>query len=449
MNPRTRRILWIAGTVLVVSVLAYLLLNMTGPERIAYQRPAPRGSGGGTVDAIYLVSSDQDEVTIGKSANVSLSEAEMDVNVGATLTRQPPGARPVNSTWLMTAEETSPTPTLLNGEEVDEATLKAGDVITVGGADAVFEGSRTGLEGFVDWWESGTITHLFFSPAVIVQAFPVVLKAFPISLVMVIVSFAFAIPFGLALAFMKMAKSRWLRTPATIYIDVIRGTPIFLQILLVFFGLPLMPFYQQLVEWFPQLNEAGLFGVSNTLWLRAIVVLSFNSAAYMAEIFRGGIQSISKGQMEAARSLGMTTAKSMTYVIIPQTVRRILPTMMSEFILLFKDTSLFAAVGMPEMIMRSREVASTTLNVSPYVLAAGFYLVITIPLGRLVQSLENRLARSEGGGAATFEKSTKDNLDAVAAQKAAAQAAAEQRLKDEAPVESYELRRNIGGDDRE
>ena len=153
--------------------------------------------------------------------------------------------------------------------------------------------------------------------------------------------------------------------------------------------------------------------------------------------------------MEAARSLGMTTALAMTYVIIPQTVRRILPTMMSEFILLFKDTSLFAAVGMPEMIMRSREVASTTLNVSPYVLAAGFYLVITIPLGRLVQSLENRLARSEGGGAATFEKSTNDNLDAAAAKKAAAAAAAEQRLKEEAAFRAIEPERGIGGDDRE
>ena len=144
----------------------------------------------------------------------------------------------------------------------------------------------------------------------------------------------------------------------------------------------------------------------------------------MAEIFRGGIQSISKGQTEAARSLGMTTPQAMTYVIIPQTVRRILPTMMSEFILLYKDTALFAAVGMPEMIMRSREVASTTLNVSAYVLAAGFYLVITIPLGRLVQALENRLARSEGGGLATFEKAEEDNLEAAAAKKAAAEAAA-------------------------
>ena len=416
MSPRQRKMLWYTALIAVLAALVYLLLNMTGPERILYERPAARGTSG-VVDAIYLIATDKDEVTIGRRGNVTLSEADMDVDIGATLKRQPPGARPVESSWIAIAEETSPTPVLLNGEEFDEETLAAGDVITVGGQDAVFAGSRTGLDGFTDWWESGTITHLFFSPEVIAQAFPVVLKAFPISIVMVLVSFALAIPGGLALAFMKMARTAWFRTPATIYIDIIRGTPIFLQILLVFFGLPLMPFYQTLVAVFPQLNDAGLFGVSNSLWLRAFVVLSLNSAAYMAEIFRAGIQSISKGQMEAARSLGMATPQAMTYVIIPQTVRRILPTMMSEFILLFKDTSLFAAVGMPEMIMRSREVASTTLNVSPYVLAAGFYLVITIPLGRLVQSLENRLARSEGGGLPTFDKSVDDNVATVKAVK--------------------------------
>lgn len=415
MSPKLRKALWSVAALAVLGWLAFSLLNMTGPARILYDRPAARGSGGGLVEAVYLISTERDEVTIGRRANVTLSEAEMDVDVGATLTREPAGASPADTTWRLTAAETSPTPTLLNGEPVDEAVLEPGDVITVGGKDAIFEGSRRGLPGFEDWWESGTITHLFFSPEVIAQAFPIVLAAFPISIVMVLISFSLAIPGGLALAFMKMARSIWFRWPATIYIDIIRGTPIFLQILLVFFGLPLMPFYQSLVSVFPQLNDAGLFGVSNSLWLRAFVVLSFNSAAYMAEIFRAGIQSISKGQMEAARSLGMTTPQAMTYVIIPQTVRRILPTMMSEFILLFKDTSLFAAVGMPEMIMRSREVASTTLNVSPYVLAAGFYLVITIPLGRLVQSLENRLARSEGGGLPTFDKSVEDNVATVKA----------------------------------
>lgn len=417
MSSRLRNTLWYAGAAAVVVLLGVLLFTMTGPERVLYQRPAERGAGGGMVEATYLISGAKDQVTIGKRANISLTDSEMDAEIGATLERSPAGALPSRSTWTLIAEETSPTPVLLNGDEVDEAKVEPGDVITVGGVDVTFEGSRKGLGGFVDWWESGKISHLFASPDVMSRAFPILLAAFPVSLLSVLVSFALAIPFGLGLAFMKMARTRWLRWPATIYIDVVRGTPIFLQILLVFFGLPLMPPWAALVKMFPVLNEAGLFGVSNSLYLRAFVVLSFNSAAYMAEIFRAGIQSISKGQMEAARSLGMTTPQAMSFIIIPQTVRRILPTMMSEFILLFKDTSLFAAVGMAEIIMRSREVASTTLNVSPYVLAAAFYLVITIPLGRLVQVLENRLARSEGGGLPSFEKSVEDNVANVAALK--------------------------------
>lgn len=254
------------------------------------------------------------------------------------------------------------------------------------------------MDSFVAQWESHAISHLFFSPKIMAGAFPTVLRALPVPLLIVAVAFSLAIPGGLLLAFMKMAKSKWTRLPATLYVDVVRGTPLFLQILIVFFGLPLFPAYKALVTANPWMNSPGWFGITNSMYLRSFLVLSFNSAAYMAEIFRAGIQSINRGQMEAARSLGMTTPQAMGFVIIPQTVRRVLPTLMSEFILLFKDTSLLGAVGVGEIVMRAREVAATTFNQSAYVLAAAFYLVITIPLGRLVQKVENRLALSEGAG---------------------------------------------------
>jgi polar amino acid transport system substrate-binding protein len=275
--------------------------------------------------------------------------------------------------------------------------------------DAFLEWWATSSLGI--WWESNTITHLFLSPVVWIEAFEVVLKAFPVSVLFAVISFFFGIPLGLTLSFMKMSKTRWLRWPATFYVDVVRGTPLFLQILLVFFGLPLTPMWGWFVDVFPWVNEAGPFGVSWSLWFRGIFVLSFNSAAYLCEIFRAGIQSIPRGQMEAARSLGMSAPKAMFYVIIPQTIRRILPTLMSEFILLFKDTALLAAVGIGEMVLRSREVAATTFNPSPYVLAAGFYLVLTIPLGRLVAKLEERLAASEGRGAAPRPPVDTDKID--------------------------------------
>jgi His/Glu/Gln/Arg/opine family amino acid ABC transporter permease subunit len=429
VNSRLRTQIGAAIAALAAVVLVALLLTMTGPERILYQHNAPRGKTG-IVDDVYIVSPLRQEVTFGKTgSNVILDLAEIEDPLAGTLVRTPADAGMGKSDWLLTAEETSPTPVLLNGEEVEgNPKLADGDVITVGGTEMTFTFGRKGLAGGVDWWETAKVSHLFASPKVLGDAFPIILGAFPISLIAVLIAYALAIPGGLTLAFMKMAKTRLLNWPATAYVDIVRGTPIFLQILLVFFGLPLMPFWQALVTAIPQINSPGLFGQTWSMWLRVFVVLAFNSAAYMAEIFRAGIQSISKGQGEAARSLGMTTAQSMTYVIIPQTVRRILPTMMSEFILLFKDTSLFAAVGFQEMVMRAREVSSSTLNVSAYLLAAVFYLVITVPLGRLVQQLENRLARSEGGGAATFEKSTKDNLDAAAAKKAAAEAAAAAKL---------------------
>ncbi len=413
MSRKTRRIIWYAINATVFAAIVFVVVTWVGPERLLYQQPKARGSAE-LEDRVYIVSPEKNSVTIGKQGSVSMPQAVMDSSLGATLEREPPGAHPEDSEWVLVAEETSPTPVLLNGDEVaGTPTLAVGDVITVGGEDVVFDGSRRGFRGALDSWEAGKISHLYASPGVIAQAFPIVLKAFPISIFVVIVSFTLAIPLGLALAFMKMARTRWTRWPATVYIDVIRGTPIFLQILLVFFGLPLMPPYQALMSAVPVLNQPGLFGVNNSLYLRAFLVLAMNSAAYMAEIFRAGIQSISKGQMEAARSLGMTTPQAMAYVIIPQTVRRILPTMMSEFILLFKDTSLFAAVGLGEIVLRSREVAATTLNVSPYLLAAGFYLLLTIPLGRLVQQLENKLAEAEGGGGVRREESKESGKPAV------------------------------------
>jgi len=261
------------------------------------------------------------------------------------------------------------------------------------------------------WWESNTITHLFLSPVVWIDAFDVVLYAFPVSVTFAVVSFMLGIPFGLGLSLMKMSGTRWLRWPATFYVDVVRGTPLFLQILLVFFGLPLTPMWGWFVDVFPWVNQAGPFGVSWSMWFRGITVLSFNSAAYLCEIFRAGIQSIPRGQTEAARSLGMSAIKAMFYVIIPQTFRRILPTLMSEFILLFKDTALLTAVGIGEMVLRAREVAATTFNPSPYVLAAGFYLLLTVPLGRIVARLEERLAASEGRGPAPRPPVDTDKID--------------------------------------
>lgn len=268
------------------------------------------------------------------------------------------------------------------------------------------------MDAIIQWWNTNPITHLFFSLPAMKEAMPAILKAFPVSVMFGFVAFVLAIPGGLMLSFMKMSKSRWLRWPATIYVDVVRGTPLFLQILLVFFGLPLTPIYKTVVDALA-LKQYLFLGIDATIVWRGLMVLSLNSAAYMCEIFRAGIQSIPKGQSEAARSLGMTKVQTMAFVILPQTVRRILPTMMSEFILLFKDTALLAAVSVAEMTLRAKEAAATSFNQSAYIAAALMYLLVTVPLGRIVSRMENRLAAQDGGSAGTGKRPPRINAEGV------------------------------------
>jgi len=235
---------------------------------------------------------------------------------------------------------------------------------------------------FVTQWNSVKALGMFFKPQLIVTSVPMVITGWFLALAWIAFAFPIAIVGGLCFAFMKMSKVAPLRWIAAAYINVIRGTPLFLQIFVAFIGLRI----------------AG-FRVDDNI--TAVAVLAMNSSAYLAEIFRAGIQSINKGQFEAASSLGMNYAQSMQFVIIPQTVKRVLPTMTSEFILLFKDTALFAAVGRPELMYAAQNIVANTGNMTPFVVIAAFYLIITIPLINFVGRLESKLAVSEHGESPT------------------------------------------------
>ncbi len=270
------------------------------------------------------------------------------------------------------------------GEEQVEATYELADgsshevdgipALTIKGVSALdqFEAFLE-AQPWVEAWNSNRFLRLFLNPLVIVSSLPVVFSGFLMALAIVLVAFPLAIPFGFLLALMRIAKSSLLRGIASVYVNLIRGTPAFLQIYIAFFGLPLA-------------------GVNIGNYPLGVIVMAMNSAAYLCEIFRAGIQSIPAGQNEAARSLGMNAAQTMLYVIIPQTFRNVLPTLTSEFILLYKDTSLLAAVGVMEIIMYAKTIVATTGSITPYVVAALFYLLITLPLARLVAKLENKLA---------------------------------------------------------
>ncbi|MGH2795148.1 MAG: amino acid ABC transporter permease [Actinomycetota bacterium] len=185
-----------------------------------------------------------------------------------------------------------------------------------------------------------------------------------------------AIVLGLIVAMLAISKRRWVRVPAIAYVDVIRGLPLLMLLLLVAFA----PTY------------VGLTLPTITAF---IVGLTINSSAYVAEIFRAGIQAVDKGQMDAARSLGMPYATAMTQVVIPQAVRKVIPPLTNEFISLVKDTSLLLVLGATvqqrELMTAARQLSSSTFSATPYMAASIGYLVVTIPLIRVVNWMERRL----------------------------------------------------------
>lgn len=295
-----------------------------------------------------------------------------------------------------------------------------GSIATSAGAEPVPPATEpivfkkmTRAESWIAWldqqpwvakWNSVLFLQMFFNPQIIIASVFVQFKGWLLAIFLVAIGFPIAIPAGLLLAFAKMSKFGPLRWIASAYINIVRGTPLFLQIYIVFFGLPLI-------------------GIQGNKIVLGIIVLALNSSAYLAEIFRAGIQSISKGQFEAASSLGMTYWQAMQHIIVPQTVKRVLPTMTSEFILLYKDTAMLSAVGVFELMMYSKNLSAITGNITPYVVAAGFYLLVTTPLISYVRTLEERLAVAEGGASADDTKPKKKRTGGLFTKDAVSEAA--------------------------
>jgi polar amino acid transport system permease protein len=205
-----------------------------------------------------------------------------------------------------------------------------------------------------------------------------------------ITSFALVAVFGLIAGLARLTKIKIIRGIATVYVEVIRGIPMMVQIIYWYFAFPAI--VQELGRGLniPSLMEFRPDGI-----VMAIFGLTFGYSAYMSEVYRAGIQSISKGQMEAARSLGMTYVQAMRYIIIPQAVRVILPPMGNELITLLKDTALVSAVTIPELTRRGREFSSANFNpIETWTMVALLYLVMTLLATRLVAYLE-KIARYE------------------------------------------------------
>jgi polar amino acid transport system permease protein len=199
------------------------------------------------------------------------------------------------------------------------------------------------------------------------------------TLILAIVSTVFGALLGLVLATMGVSRSRTLRVLARIYTDVFRGLPAILTILVLGQGLA------ALVNPLTGGNPYPL----------GILALSVISGAYMGEIFRSGIQSVDKGQLEASRALGMSYGAAMRLVVIPQGVRRVLPALVNQFIAIVKDSSLVYFLGLVtdqrELFRVGQDAAVTYANLSPLVAAGVFYLIVTVPLTHLVNYIDKRL----------------------------------------------------------
>ena len=184
----------------------------------------------------------------------------------------------------------------------------------------------------------------------------------------------FALPLGLVVAFGSMSRCRVLSGAVKTFVWVIRGTPLMLQIMFIYYGLPLMLNVQ--ISDFPA----------------AILAFVANYAAYFAEIFRGGIQSIPKGQYEGAKVLGFTYRQTMWHIVLPQVVKRVIPPLGNETITLLKDTSLVYILAMNDLMRVTRAFVQRDFDTMPFLVAAVFYLVCTAILTKILTYVEKRYA---------------------------------------------------------
>ncbi|SFH76907.1 polar amino acid transport system permease protein [Selenomonas ruminantium] len=212
-----------------------------------------------------------------------------------------------------------------------------------------------------------------FNFQLVQDSLPLLLMGAAITVKITALSVIVGIIIGLFMGIARIVNIRIFRIIAAVYVDFFRGTPLLVQIFLVYFALPL------------------LTGQRSDPYVAAISACGLNSGAYVTEIFRSGIQSIDKGQMEAGRSLGMTWAQTMRYIIVPQAFKRVIPQLGNEFIALLKDSSLVSVIGFEELTRRGQLIiAKTYASVEIWTCVAIIYLIMTLSISRFVAYLEWR-----------------------------------------------------------
>ena len=219
---------------------------------------------------------------------------------------------------------------------------------------------------------SAAPSALAFRGAVLRDALPTLLKGARLTITLTGLTLVLGVPLGLLVALARLSPFRLLSVPATVYVEAVRGTPLLMQIYVLYFVLPAT-------------------GLSLSNFVAGVLALTLNAAAYVSEIFRAGIESIDVGQREAARALGMSGGQAMWNVLLPQTIRRVLPPLTNEAVALLKDSSLVSVVALAELMRVGKELATNAGSPTTIFLAVALlYLAMTLPLTLLVRYLETR-----------------------------------------------------------
>jgi len=231
-----------------------------------------------------------------------------------------------------------------------------------------------------------TVKATFFDWSAAVDAFPEILKGFWLNIRLFLLAEPLILVLGLSVAAARVSTSPLLmpvRVLAVVYTDLFRGLPTILVVLLICFGVPAL----------------NLQGLTTSLFWLALVALVLSYGAYVAEVFRAGIESVHPSQVASATALGLSSAQTLRYVVVPQAVRRVLPPLLNDFVSLQKDTALVVAVGLFDALGTASDTANFTFNYTPYVVAATLFVALTIPLARFTDWMGRRAMARERAGA--------------------------------------------------
>jgi polar amino acid transport system permease protein len=196
---------------------------------------------------------------------------------------------------------------------------------------------------------------------------------------------------GILLAIARVGKNRPIRFVATAYVEFIRGTPVLVQLFIIYYGL------QAIGIRFPDIPlMSKILGINFADFMAGVITMGINSGAYVCEIFRSGIQSIDKGQTEASRSLGLSYPKTLMYVVIPQAIRNVLPALGNEFVSVIKESSIVSIIGIADLMYKANTVRGNTFQpFEPLLVAAFVYFLMTFPLSKLLARIERGMRNND------------------------------------------------------